>query len=126
MSTPTNTLGTTLYKLADLKAKPFSPRGASANELFNDVSGASISGGVVYFRDAEIPFTLWYDEILFCHSSEGSFEVVEGGQTHRLEPGDTIWLPAGAEVIYRSEGLATVFFAISPADWASNPPKTGA
>ncbi|MDQ2067951.1 hypothetical protein Q9295_16375 [Xinfangfangia sp. CPCC 101601] len=122
MTDTTPTLSPSLYKLADLDAKPFSPRGCSPNELFNDLTGASMSGGVVYFRDSELPFTVWYDEILFCHACEDLFEVVVGDVTHRLEPGDTIWLPAGTELIYRSKGLATAFFAITPAGWASNPP----
>lgn len=123
MPVKTEKLATSVYRIADLEAKVFSPRGASPNEHFNDLDGASMSGGIVYFKDAELPFTLWYDEILFCHAVEESFEIVVGEARHELGPGDTIWLPSGTSLIYRSKGIATVFFAVTPAGWARTPPQ---
>ncbi|GLS36688.1 hypothetical protein GCM10010869_22790 [Mesorhizobium tianshanense] len=113
-----------LYKMADLQKKPFTPRGSSTNEFTSDETGARIASGVVYFKDAEIPFTLWYDEILICHAIEDSFEIVVDDVSYPLTPGDVIWLPAGTSLIYRSKGTATAYYAVTPADWAKHRPQT--
>ena len=80
-----------LYRMADLKPSPFSPRGASTNELMGADTGARIASGIVYFKSCEIPFTLWYDEVLICHAVEESFEIVVDGVSHPMSPGDMMW-----------------------------------
>jgi ethanolamine utilization protein EutQ len=112
-----------LYKMSELQKKPFTPRGSSTNELMNDETGARIASGVVYFKDSEIPFTLWYDEVLICHAIEESFEIVVEGVSYPMMPGDMMWLPAGTSLIYRSKGTATAFYAVTPADWAKRRPQ---
>lgn len=111
-----------LYRIADMKAAPFSPRGSSTNELMNDETGARIASGVVYFKDCDIPFTLWYDEVLICHAVEDSFEIQVGDVVHPMVAGDMIWLPAGTALHYRSKGTSTVFYAVTPSDWAKRRP----
>lgn len=112
------------YKYAELKPAPFSPGGASTNVLMDDETGARIASGIVHFKDCEIPFTLWYDEVMICHAVEDAFEIEVDGVVHSLQPGDMMWLPAGTPLIYRSRGLSTGFFAVTPADWAKRKPNS--
>ncbi|MGX7874654.1 hypothetical protein ACVDG5_019475 [Mesorhizobium sp. ORM6] len=110
------------YRLSDLTPAPFSPRGASTNELMNADTGARIASGIVYFRDCEIPFTLWYDEVMICHAVEEGFEIAVGDATYPMKPGDMMWIPAGTSLVWRSKGTSTAFFAVTPADWAKRKP----
>lgn len=112
------------YKLSDLKPAPFSPRGASTNELMNDETGARIASGIVYFRDCEIPFTLWYDEVMICHAVEQTFEIIVDDVPYLMTPGDMMWIPAGTSLVWRSKGTSTAFFAVTPADWAKRKPQS--
>lgn len=112
------------YRLSDLKPAPFSPRGASTNELMSDETGARIASGIVYFRDCEIPFTLWYDEVMICHAVEVEFEIKVGDAIYPMKPGDMMWIPAGTSLTWRSEGTSTAFFAVTPADWAKRKPQS--
>ena len=110
-----------VFKFSDIK-RSFTPRGSSTHEHVGARNGTSIAGGVVFFNDAEIPFTLWYDELLICHAVEESFHIVVDNQPRQLAPGDMIWLPAGTSLIYRSKGTATAFWAVTPPDWADRRP----
>lgn len=112
------------YKIADLVPVPFSPRGSSTNELMNADTGARIASGIVYFKDCEIPFTLWYDEVMICHAVEEEFEIIVDGTSYPMEPGDMMWIPAGTTLAWRSKGTSTAFFAVTPADWAKRKPQS--
>lgn len=111
-----------LYKLSDLEPAPFSPRGASTNTLMDDETGARIASGVVYFKDCDFPFTLWYDEVIICHALEDTFEIEVDDVSYSLKAGDMMWLPANTPLRYRSKGLSTAFFCVTPADWAKRKP----
>ena len=65
-------------------------------------------------RNARIPWTIRYDEVLTVF--EGELRVHTGSEVHELQPRDCIWLPAGTELVYEAE-LALVHFAIHPSDW---------
>jgi ethanolamine utilization protein EutQ (cupin superfamily) len=112
-----------VFRFSDIKPS-FTPRGSSTHEQVGARNGTSIAGGVVFFKDAEIPFTLWYDELLICHAVEESFHIVVDNQPRQLAPGDMIWLPAGTSLIYRSKGTATAFWAVTPPDWADRRPAS--
>ncbi|RWK43426.1 hypothetical protein [Mesorhizobium sp.] len=112
------------YRLSDLTPAPFSPRGASTNELMNADSGARIASGIVYFRDCEIAFALWYDEVMICHAVEEEFEIAVGDAIYPMRAGDMMWIPAGTSLVWRSKGTSMAFFAVTPADWAKNRPQS--
>ncbi|MGI9354708.1 MAG: cupin domain-containing protein [Rhizobiaceae bacterium] len=80
--------------------------------------GTKLGAGFVRMTDAQIPWTIRYDEII--HVLEGSFGVRAGDEELRAEAGDCIWLPAGTELTYVSQS-ALLFYAIQPADWADAP-----
>ena len=70
--------------------------------------------GVCGQQAARIPWTIRYDEVLTVF--EGVLRVRIGGEVHELHPRDSLWLPAGTELVYEAE-FALVHFAIHPADW---------
>ena len=97
----------------------FSPRFAYGDQAqVAVVSGAegetALGTGYVRLVDAEIPWTIQYDEVVL---------VIEGRLTVRLDdreiaavPGQSIWLPKGTALTYLADA-ALVFYAIHPANW---------
>ena len=80
-----------------------------------DGDGTKLGSGFVRMTNAEIPWTIKYDEVIL---------VLEGRLTIRTKEGDlianpmeTIWLPQGTELTYIAED-ALMFYAIDPANWA--------
>jgi ethanolamine utilization protein EutQ len=65
-------------------------------------------------RNARIPWTIRYDEVLTVF--EGELRLHTGGEVHQLQPRDCIWLPAGTELVYEADA-ALVHFAIHPFNW---------
>jgi ethanolamine utilization protein EutQ (cupin superfamily) len=110
-----------VFRIGDVSPS-FNVRGASTHELMNHATPASMAAGVVYFRDSEIPFTQWYDEVMICFAVEEAFAIVIDGVENRLNPGDMMWLPAGTSLIYRSRGTSTAYFVVTPADWSERRP----
>ena len=101
----------------------YSPRGSSIHQYIDANSNASIAAGTARFKDSDIPFTLWYDELTICHEVEKSFEIIVGDAVHSMKAGDMIWLPAGTSLRYKSEGISVCFFAVSPGDYEAKKPQ---
>ncbi|WP_236544435.1 AraC family ligand binding domain-containing protein [Roseovarius atlanticus] len=98
----------------------FSPRFAygemaQVTEVTGTGMGTRLGTGFGRFTDAEIPWTVQYDEVLLV--LEGQLTVRTGNGEHTAGPRDCIWLPAGTELTYIAES-ALVFYAIEPANWA--------
>jgi len=88
---------------------------AQIAEISGTGDGTKLGTGFVAMSDAEIPWTVQYDEMLL---------VLEGTITVRTDQGDlvagpreSIWLPAGTKLTYIAK-RALVFYAIEPANWA--------
>jgi len=106
-------------KLFTSGAMTFSPRFAYGDQAeVAVVCGAdgetALGAGYVRMTDAEIPWTIQYDEVVL---------VIEGRLTVRLDdgeisagPGESIWLPKGTALTYVA-AAALVFYAIHPANW---------
>ena len=77
--------------------------------------GTKLGSGFARMRNAEIPWTVKYDEVIVVLEGELTVRTKEGDLT--AGPRDTIWLPNGTELTYIAEH-ALVFYAIEPADWA--------
>lgn len=82
-----------------------------------------MAAGTVWFRDCDIPFTLWYDEVWICHSIEESFSIEIAGQDHFMQPGDLIWLPKDTPLRYKSKGTTAGFFVVTPPNWEALRPQ---
>ena len=70
--------------------------------------------------NAKIPWTITYDEILYIVS--GVLRVHIGSKVLEAGPGDSIWLPAGTELIYECESCLMAY-AIHPIGAAPSPAK---
>ena len=87
---------------------------AEASEICGARDGSRLSAGFARMKDAYIPWTIRYDEVLIVF--EGKLRVHTGGEVHELCARDSLWLPAGTELIYEAE-QALVAYAIHPSDW---------
>ena len=76
--------------------------------------GTELGAGWVWLRDARIPWTIKYDEVLTVF--EGELRLHADGVVHELQARDCIWLPKGTELIYEASS-ALVHYAIHPANW---------
>ena len=79
--------------------------------------GSELGVGWGRLRNARIPWTIRYDEVLTLF--EGELRLHTGGEVHELKPRDCIWLPAGTELVYEAES-ALIHFAIHPSNWHEN------
>ncbi len=87
---------------------------AEAAEICGSNDGSSLGGGFARLHKAHIPWTIQYDEMLIL--IEGELRVHVGAEIFRLQPRDSLWLPAGTELIYQAD-RALVAYAIHPANW---------
>ncbi|MEM9911877.1 MAG: ethanolamine utilization protein EutQ [Pseudomonadota bacterium] len=90
---------------------------AGIAEVTGSAHGTKLGTGFAKFHNAEIPWTVRYDEVIL---------VLDGEMTVRTEQGDLhayaqdcIWLPEGTELTYIADD-ALVFYAIEPANWAES------
>ncbi|WP_395020554.1 hypothetical protein [Dongia sp.] len=114
-------IGPRHFSISEIVRK-WSPRGSSTHSLINDKDGTSMSAGFVFFKDTDIPFTLWYDEVICCIATEERFSIVVGDQESVFEPGDMMWLPAKTSLTYRSRGMTTALWVVTPPDWEAHRP----
>lgn len=73
--------------------------------------GAEFGSGFGRLKNAHIPWTIHYDEMLFV--IEGELRLHTAGEIHELHVYDSIWLPAGTELVYEAED-ALIVYAIHP------------
>lgn len=97
----------------------FSPRFeygemAQAVEVCGTADLTELGSGFARMTNAEIPWTVKYDEVLLVVEGELTVETENGKFT--AGPKDSIWLPKGTELFYRAES-ALIFYAIHPANW---------
>ena len=84
-----------------------------------EITGTSVNTllgtGFARFTNAEIPWTVQYDEVLLVLEGQVTVRTLEG--TLVAGPMDCVWLPNGTELTYFSSS-ALVFYAMQPANWA--------
>lgn len=88
---------------------------AQVTEVTGTGSGTKLGTGFGRFTDAEIPWTVQYDEVILVLEGEITVRTEAGDLT--AGPRDCIWLPAGTDLTYIAKS-ALVFYAIEPANWA--------
>ena len=76
--------------------------------------GSELGVGWGRLQQARIPWTTHYDEVLTVF--EGELRLHSGGEIHVLGARDSIWLPAGTELVYEADS-ALIHFAIHPSNW---------
>ncbi|HEY5740151.1 MAG TPA: ethanolamine utilization protein EutQ [Gammaproteobacteria bacterium] len=105
-----------LVRFGDLEFVPRFEYGEMAEVagICGTADGTELGAGWGRLRNARIPWTIRYDEVLTVF--EGLLRVHTGGEVHELHPRDCLWLPKGTELVYEADS-ALVHFAIHPADW---------
>ncbi len=100
----------------DLKFVPRFEYGHMAElaEISSLSDGTLLGTGICRFSDAYIPWTITYDEVLTVIS--GELKLHANGEVHQLNALDSIWLPAGTELVYESKD-ALVTYAAYPINW---------
>ena len=106
-----------LLKAADHQFKPRFAYGdqAQVSVISGPDDGTELGTGMVRMQNAEIPWTIKYDEVVLV--LEGELTIRTAGGDLTAGPRDSIWLPKGTELTYVAES-ALVFYAIHPANWA--------
>lgn len=89
---------------------------AEVAHLCGESDGSELGAGLVRLTNARIPWTVKYDEVILV--LEGIFCCRIGEELLTASAFDSIWLPAGTQLIYEAEE-ALLFYAIHPANWAS-------
>ncbi len=88
---------------------------AKVTEVSGAGDGSLLGTGFGHFINAEIPWTVKYDEVLLVLDGEVTVRTAEGDLT--AGPRDCVWLPSGTELTYIAED-ALVFYAVQPTNWA--------
>lgn len=90
------------------------PEMAEVVEICGEKDGSHLGTGFARFNNAHIPWTIKYDEVLIV--IEGMLTVHIEGTAHQLAARDSLWLPAGTQLVYESKN-ALVVYAIHPSNW---------
>ena len=88
---------------------------AAVVEVTGTGEGTVLGTGFARFTNAEIPWTVKYDEVILV--IEGNVTVRTPAGDLEAGPKDCIWLPKDTELTYVSES-ALVFYALHPSNWA--------
>ncbi len=76
---------------------------------------ANLAAGFMTFSNCELSWDMAYDEINYV--IEGDYVLRVDGREIKASPGDVIYLPKGAHVVFSSPGFARVFYVTYPANW---------
>ncbi len=88
---------------------------AEVTEVVGAGDGALLGTGFARFKEADIPWTVTYEEVILVLEGELTVRTAEGDL--RAGPMQCIWLPNGTQLRYISQN-ALVFYAMQPTNWA--------
>jgi len=105
-------------KLSDALFAPRFEYGDQAKvaQLCGAEDGSELGVGLVRMTQAAIPWQIKYDEFILV--LEGTFTVQTESAELTAYAMETIWLPAGTKLTYKSDN-ALLLYAIHPTNWAS-------
>ena len=108
-----------VFKRSEMQFKPaVTPTGTtSIARVITTADSQQMGGGLEYLENAEIDWTVTYDEILFIF--EGRLTVEFDTGAHECGPGDIVWLPKGTHLKYIARERAGYFYVLHPIDWAA-------
>ncbi len=108
-----------VHRYGALKFNPRFEYGHMAEiaEVCGSGDGSELGTGIARFSNARIPWTIRYDEVLTV--LQGELRVQTGEELHTLGTWDSLWLPAGTELVYEADS-AIVSYAIHPSNWSDS------
>ncbi|HYE69008.1 MAG TPA: cupin domain-containing protein [Anaerovoracaceae bacterium] len=98
--------------------EPFPEAPAGQKVCLTDViteREGSLGAGFMTFENAELPWTLEYDEVDYV--VEGEFTIETGGKLYSMKQGDVFHIPKGTSVVFGSPSFGKVFYSVYPANW---------
>lgn len=98
--------------------EPFQEAPAGQKVCLTDViteREGSLGAGFMTFENAELPWTLQYDEVDYV--VEGEFTIKTGGKLYAMKQGDVFHIPKGTSVVFGSPSFCKVFYSVYPANW---------
>lgn len=98
--------------------EPFPEAPAGQKVCLTDViteREGSLGAGFMTFENAELPWTLQYDEVDYV--VEGEFTIKTGGKLYSMKQGDVFHIPKGTSVVFGSPSFGKVFYSVYPANW---------
>lgn len=108
--------GVKLFKSSDIELEPYGgpPGVARIARLIGPELSSRMGGGIAFFDECSIEWTILYDEIIVV--LDGEFRLRVGDDAYDMAPGDVIWLPENTPLVYEGKG-ARVFYVLAPVDW---------
>ena len=85
-------------------------------DAVTQADNAPFAVGYMEWENAGFPWKLDYHEV--CIVLEGQLNITIQGTCLQGKPGDSLYLPKGAEVEFASPGYVKFAYVIWPADWA--------
>ncbi len=79
-----------------------------------DVS-TTLGAGLCRFERCSFPWRLSYDECVYV--IEGRLEIEHDDELLVAGPGEVVYVPAGADVVYSFPGRCLLFYATYPVNW---------
>jgi ethanolamine utilization protein EutQ (cupin superfamily) len=83
---------------------------ASVRPLLGRDDEAGMLVGISEFKPGSVDLDLTYDEGVFM--LEGEIEIDGDGETHRVAPGEFLWLPRGRKIVYRAAAPCRFLYVI--------------
>lgn len=87
---------------------------ASYQELVHKEE-SDMSAGFLTIENSRFAWELTYQEIDYV--IEGTLTITVNGKTYTAYPGDVLFVPSGANVIWGSPDKARIFYTTYPANW---------
>lgn len=114
-------------RVVPFKGLPFTPRFAYGDqcqlaEVTGEKDGTPLGFGFARMTGANIPWTIHYDEVLLVLS--GVLRIRTKAGVLEAGPHESIWLPAGTELIYDAEDCLMAY-AVHPVDWRKREAEAG-
>lgn len=90
------------------------PPGAAyvARAIADEIS-PNLGVGFARWEGARVSWTTLYEEVIF--TIDGCLEVEADGSTHRVNPGQVLWIPKSTSLVY--SGFALFGYVVYPGNW---------
>lgn len=89
------------------------PGAAYVARAIPDEISPNLGVGFARWEGASVSWTTLYEEVIF--TIKGCLKVEAGGVTHRVNPGQVLWVPKHTALVY--SGFALFGYVVYPGNW---------
>lgn len=86
-------------------------------DVVTDRDGSPMGAGFMRFENGSFPWTLNYDEIEYVIA--GELEIRVGEASYFGQPGDVLFIPRGAQILFCTRTFAYFLYITYPANWTA-------